>query len=120
MSLDFGGLFRDIVVLSYMLVLRIGVPLVITFLVGKWLQKKLEQQDKIVASATHCWDKRKTRDSRRAEQAALARPDLPCWLALQASGEGLTENCYNCSQYAVGKARQSPTHGARARDYITI
>lgn len=36
---------RDFVVISYMFVLRIGVPIIITMFVGWWLERKLAEWD---------------------------------------------------------------------------
>ncbi len=38
------NLIRDILVIGYMFVLRIGVPLIITLMVGAWLRKMLEEK----------------------------------------------------------------------------
>ncbi len=35
---------RDVLVLGYMFVLRIGVPLLITLMIGAWLRKTLEEK----------------------------------------------------------------------------
>lgn len=105
MPTDFDGILRDVIVLGYMFVLRIGVPLLITIMLGKWLQLKLEQRDAERRGAAqgelYCWDKNKNAQTLRAKAAATDRPDLPCWLALQASGDGLIENCYTCRNYHV-------------------
>jgi len=37
-----GNTLRDVLVLTYLFVLRIGVPLLITWGVGYWLRRKLE------------------------------------------------------------------------------
>ncbi len=38
------SIVRDILVIGYMFVLRIGVPLLITLMVGAWLKKLLEEK----------------------------------------------------------------------------
>ncbi len=35
---------RDVLVIGYMFVLRIGVPLLITLMIGAWLRKQLEEK----------------------------------------------------------------------------
>ncbi len=35
---------RDVLVIGYMFVLRIGVPLLITLMIGAWLRKMLEEK----------------------------------------------------------------------------
>lgn len=37
-----GNTIRDVLVLTYLFVLRIGVPLLITWGIGYWLRQKLE------------------------------------------------------------------------------
>jgi len=105
MSAEFTDILRDVVVLAYMFVLRIGVPLLITIFVATWIQRKLAEQDRAEERARrgepHCWDTRDTPQTRRARLAAEAHPDLPCWLAVQSHGEGLTEACFECPRYAV-------------------
>ncbi len=36
---------RDLVVIGYMFVLRIGVPLIVTLFIGWWLERKLVEWD---------------------------------------------------------------------------
>ncbi len=38
------SLVRDILVIGYMFVLRIGVPLLLTLMIGAWLRKMLEDK----------------------------------------------------------------------------
>ncbi len=106
--------FIDTIVFLFMVALRIAVPLALTLIVGRWLEKKLApreiiqgQQTKITRFATrrnniiqvHCWDIKRCEESQRAQCAATKRPELPCWLALQAEGEPVREQCYTCSLY---------------------
>lgn len=115
---DFGGILRDVMVLGYMVVLRIGVPLLITVLLGKWLQRKLGQPEKGRMGAAngerYCWDLAKTPETLRAKAAATERLDLPCWLALQASGEGLIQDCFTCRNYKVQNASRAARTNATA------
>lgn len=116
MSIDIFGIVRDLFVIAYMFVLRIGVPIIITLMVGAWLKRLLEEHDEkpevktaVLKPGQHCWDVGKTDDTERARAVAGARPDLPCWLALQVSGAGLKEMCYACLVFtaqapAVAKA----------------
>ncbi len=36
---------RDLFVLAYMFILRIGVPIIITLMIGAWLRKLLEEKE---------------------------------------------------------------------------
>ncbi len=42
---DIFAIVRDILVIAYMFVLRIGVPLLITLMIGAWLRKLLEEKE---------------------------------------------------------------------------
>jgi hypothetical protein len=100
-----SDILRDVIVLGYMVVLRIGVPLAITILAAVWLQRKLAEQDKAEERARrgepHCWNTHETEQTQRARLAAEAHPEMPCWLAVQAHGDGLSEECFECPRYAV-------------------
>ncbi len=47
MSIDILAILRDALVLGYMFVLRIGVPLLITLMIGAWLRKLLEEKEPV-------------------------------------------------------------------------
>ncbi len=94
--------------------LRVGVPLVLTLAFGYWLEKKLsprreEEQEQTVAPRIvrssekiiqlHCWDIKRCDTATRAQCAAFKHPELPCWLALQAEGEKVREECFTCALY---------------------
>jgi len=104
----------------FMFVVRIGIPIALTLLVGFWLEKRLappqESADKDgLKSKTarytrtgniiqiHCWDLKRCEQSQRAQCAAFQHPDLPCWLAIQADGGKLREECFTCSLYKPEK-----------------
>ncbi len=42
---DIFAIVRDVLVIAYMFVLRIGVPLLITIMIGAWLRKLLEEKE---------------------------------------------------------------------------
>ena len=105
----------DGVVIIFMFVLRIGVPIALTLAFGYWLEKKLslpaeehkpEQiaQPRVTRSdgkiiQLRCWDVKRCDATRRAQCAALKHPELPCWLALQAEGNKVREDCFTCVMY---------------------
>ncbi len=105
MEIDIIATVRDILVLAYMVVLRIGVPILITLMIGAWLRRILEkeedkpQQAAQPATYKHCWETSGTEQAQQARAIAETRPDLPCWLALQVKGSGLKESCYSCPLY---------------------
>lgn len=106
----------DTIVIFGMFAMRIGVPVVVTLALGYWLERKLrpledQQNEKIVNIGTarrarsskiiqlHCWDLNHCDATKRAECAAYQHPDLPCWLALQVSGDKVHEQCFSCALY---------------------
>jgi hypothetical protein len=105
MPTDSFAFFRDAIVLAYMLLLRIVVPLLCIVLVGKWIQAKMAEADRREQLARqgepYCWDIESNPQTERARAAAAAHPDLPCWLAVQCAGGGVTDACFNCPRYAV-------------------
>ncbi len=50
MTVDIGAILRDVLVLGYMFILRIGVPLLITIMLGAWLRKLLEEKEPVSES----------------------------------------------------------------------
>lgn len=111
MPTELTDLLRDVIVLAYMFVLRLGVPLLVTLMLGKWIQRKLAERDLAEHRALHgepyCWELRRTPTTATAKRATAAHPDLPCWLAVQTGGGGLTRDCYDCKRYALGETRKA-------------
>ena len=119
-------MFQDVIdglVILAVFFLRIGVPVIVTLGIGIWLEKKLRPQETQVPQrqvrrgtiipfprlsrgaspsavpVVHCWDVKQC-DSAMCEQcAAYKRPDLPCWLALQATGGKVRAECADCELY---------------------
>lgn len=60
---------RDVVVIGYMFVLRIGVPIIVTMFIGWWLERKLAEKDARLAAE---WKQRKA-----DKQAELANQQAP-------------------------------------------
>ena len=104
----------DAVTVILMFALRVGLPLALTLAFGYWLEKKLapsreqEQEQRpalrIVKSDNkviqlHCWDIKRCDSATRAQCAAAKHPELPCWLALQADGNKVREECFTCALY---------------------
>lgn len=108
MLTDSGAILRDGIVLAYMLFLRIGVPLIVIVFAGKWIQRRMAESDmreqRVRLGEPYCWDIRTNAQTASAKIAATAHPELPCWLAVQKQGGGVTESCFNCPRYAVNGA----------------
>lgn len=109
MGNEFGDLIRDGIVLSYMVLLRVGAPLLVIVLTGNWIRQRMAERDMREQGARqgepYCWDTRINTQTVSAKQAAAAHPELPCWLAVQSEGGGVTESCFNCPRYAVKTKR---------------
>jgi hypothetical protein len=56
---------RDVVVIGYMFVLRIGVPIIVTLFMGWWLERKLAEWDAKDIAALQA---QKEKEQRRAEE----------------------------------------------------
>lgn len=95
-----------------MFALRLGIPIALTIWVGRWLEKKMRpseengiRQEEMERRAggkiiyLHCWDFKKCDATRRLQCAATKHPNLPCWLALQAEGLDVRQECYTCALY---------------------
>ena len=104
----------DSLTILIMFGLRIGLPLALTLAFGYWLEKKLsprreDEQDKTIPLRLvktsdkiiqlHCWDIKRCDSATRAQCSASKHPELPCWLALQAEGEKVREECFTCALY---------------------
>jgi len=103
----------DTFVILIMFGLRIGVPIALTLAFGYWLEKKLAPREvtqseaekpRIVKTSSkiiqlHCWDLKRCDQTKRAQCAAFKHAELPCWLALQAEGEKVREDCFTCALY---------------------
>lgn len=111
MTFEWVAVLRDVLVVGYLFVLRIGVPIALTWLLGMWLQKALRDADAAALRQaerdrelvrTHCWEIVNCPAAVRANCAAARHPELPCWLALQIDGGGLKQACYTCPLYVTG------------------
>ena len=116
MSGDLVSVIRDVLVLAYLLTLRVGVPILITLMLGAWMQRILERPESelegrpdLDSAGKHCWDYYSSPEANRARQAAARRPDLPCWLAVQVGGTGLNQACYTCSVFVSRSAPATAT-----------
>ncbi len=98
--------------LTGMFILRLGIPIALTIWVGRWLEKKMRPQEesgerkqemerRVAGNVIylHCWDFKHCDSTKRAQCAAIKHPDLPCWLALQAEGNQVRQECHACALY---------------------
>lgn len=103
----------DTLVIVVMFGLRVGVPIALTLAFGYWLEKKLAPREapsselekpRVVKASgkiiqLHCWDFKHCDQTKRAQCAAFKHAELPCWLALQAEGAQVREECFTCALY---------------------
>jgi hypothetical protein len=114
-----------------MLLVRIGVPLLVIFglsyLAYRWIAEDRSAQaiaDKqtiadasrvtiggpaplaqVLYAGTHCWDVKGCTAEMKAKCPAVARPEIPCWLAVQMKTGHLMKDCPDCGFYDRPVAR---------------
>ena len=115
---------ETLVVLA-MLALRIAVPLLVIFGISyvayRWIGEEkpatvstARQAATATQSATlggpaplaqvlftgvHCWDVKGCTEEMKAKCPAVAKPELPCWLAVQMKTGHLRQKCSSCNFY---------------------
>jgi hypothetical protein len=108
----------EILAVLALAVVRIGVPLavvlVLSYIAYRWIGedraiKSPEAMQHVtlagpapiarVLSATHCWDAKGCTAEMKTRCAAVARPELPCWLAVQMKTGHLNKSCDSCGFY---------------------
>lgn len=120
-------LMLDSVVVLFMLLLRVGIPLLITIGVFKLIQRwQGHQQEDIlqqiraerakvaqpvarrevpntVVRRLRCWDVMRCPPPKRDNCPAYHHSYVPCWLAIRLSEGQLREECYACRFYDLRK-----------------
>lgn len=97
------------------LLLRLGIPLVVTALGIIWLhrlderwQREASQRRERAAAAAvpqaRCWEQRGCPPERRAICPAYARPELPCWQVFRGANGRLQEACLDCDIFKQAPA----------------
>jgi hypothetical protein len=108
-----------------LLALRIGAPLLVIFgisyVVYRWIGEEKPARvasvrtaigatqsaalggpaplAQVLFSGVHCWDEKGCTEEMKAKCPAAARPELPCWLAVQMNTGHLRQNCSSCNFY---------------------
>ncbi len=120
-------MLADVLGLLALLALRIGVPLLVimslSYVAYRWLgaeERKPAQPAaeaprvslggpapiaRVLYAGAHCWDIKKCPADLKATCPAYARPELPCWLAVQMKTGHLRNDCPDCSFYEQPAAR---------------
>ncbi len=92
------------------LLLRIGIPLVISgvlFFFLKRLDERWQKQARIlplVPAGKRCWEINGCAPSKKKQCPAFAQPNLPCWQVFRGKDGTLKETCLGCAVF-----RQSPS-----------
>ena len=108
----------EILAVLALMVVRLGVPLVIilalSYVAYRWIgEEKPSRTGATTSGATiggaaalaqvlagpHCWDAHGCTAEMKATCPAAARPELPCWLAIQMKTGHLKQNCFDCNFY---------------------
>lgn len=100
----------SILAVIFGLLLRIGLPVGITFFLVQWLrkldfrwQKESDQEMKavgaIVPSNCGCWEKRGCTPECQKTCKAYTHPEAPCWQVFREETGWLKESCLTCSVF---------------------
>jgi hypothetical protein len=112
---------EEVLVVFGMFILRLGVPLAITFAIGyalrrldaRWEAEAVthREQEQVPAELKAlktvdqpCWEIKGCSEEKRAQCPACNAWDIPCWVArLRATGR-LPAECHNCDLFSIGAA----------------
>ena len=105
---------RDIAVIAGLFGLRVGVPLIITLVIGhllarldaRWQTAELGRRAKAEASSRaieppRCWEINGCNPGAREKCPAYQLRPLPCWLAFRKLQGRLPERCFGCPVFAA-------------------
>jgi hypothetical protein len=111
----------ELLSVALLMIVRVGLPFVIvmglSYLAYRWLGEGKDagqvsvrpaQQPsiggpapiaRVIYAGAHCWDAKQCPADLKAACPAYAKPELPCWLAMQMKTGHLTANCSGCDFY---------------------
>lgn len=118
--------------------IRIGVPILVimglSYVAYRWLGEDTEKTvqparstaaiaprvsiggpapiAQVLYAGTHCWDAKGCSEAMKANCPAVAKSELPCWLAIQMKTGHLKENCFGCQFYERPAVDQRPVASA--------
>lgn len=119
---------QDLIVISIMAVLRVGIPAAVILGVGYLLLRYSKSRISAdiqapaeaaglgpaewakavtVPPANPCWEEKNCDPVKRSSCAAFKRAHVPCWLAVQVAEGQLRAECIDCEMYRLEK-RQAP------------
>jgi hypothetical protein len=106
------GMLADLLVILALFAVRLAIPLLIIMVVSYALYRWLGGEDyeqafgpvvhpapPATTGGLHCYDIRHCPPEVRAGCPAMARPDLPCWMAIQLAEGRLRPHCPDCPMY---------------------
>lgn len=89
------------------LVIRVGLPLVVTVFLVRWL-RQLDERWKVEAQRSPtitegstarnigCWEIKECSAEKKAVCTACEHPETPCWQHFRSTNGHLQERCLNC------------------------
>lgn len=97
---------KSIIPLLVGLFLRLGIPILISFIVF-FLLKRLDNrwQNEIInlpinnKNQRPCWEVKNCKDEMRKQCPASSQPEVPCWQLFRAKSGILKENCLECQVF---------------------
>ena len=97
------------VVIVSLFFFRIGIPLLVTFLLTYLIDRFITKKSAARANNTEieraaeeapflvpCWDMRDCPPEKRGKCQAISRPGVPCWLTMQLVDGHLSTDCLGC------------------------
>jgi len=103
--------WQEIAAIVGFFALRILVPLLVTVGIGELVSRTLSARRQSIeeekSEAAHqgyrlspqCWEVKNCDPAVRESCPAYRRPNVPCWMALQLSGNELPEECFTCEVF---------------------
>ena len=119
---------QDLLVLSVLAVLRVGIPVAailgVSYLLLRYSKAQMLSDIQAPPEAATlapadwaravtvpprvpCWEEKQCDTAKRASCAAYKRSHVPCWLAVQVSEGQLRSACVSCDMYRL-EQRQAP------------
>jgi hypothetical protein len=119
--------WQEIAAVAGFFALRIVAPLVVTVAIGEFISRRVSarrrlEEEPIEAACEgytlgpKCWEIKNCDPAFRETCPAYRRPNVPCWMALQLSGQDLQKECFACEVFHLAQAvkvddRVTPVQG---------
>ena len=89
---------RDTMTVVGLLLLRLGIPLLISVGIGYWLIH-LDNRWRAAGNGQKCWNLNKCLPEQRSHCTAYQHPDIPCWAIVRATEGQLRPRCASCPAF---------------------